>query len=125
MKYTILSLCLCLILTHTWAQELYMPRNIKAAYKKGTRSLDGRPGRNYWQNRGRYNITVTAMPPDRNVKGTEQITYTNNSPDTLRNLVIRLILDIHKPTTVRNGEVSEDYLTSGVHVDAFSVNGQL
>jgi hypothetical protein len=106
------------------AQSLYMPREIQNAFNKGTRSPDGRPGRNYWQNYGRYNITVTAMPPDRNIKGAEQITYINNSPDTLRNLVIRLILNIHKPTTVRYGEVSEDYLTSGVHIDAFTVNGQ-
>ncbi|HSC37196.1 MAG TPA: hypothetical protein VLD19_04970, partial [Chitinophagaceae bacterium] len=85
------------------AQSLYMPREIQAAFNKGTRSPDGRPGRNYWQNYGRYNITVTAMPPDRNIKGAEQITYINNSTDTLRNLVIRLILNIHKPTTVRYG----------------------
>jgi len=106
------------------AQPLYMPRDVQGAFNKGTRSPDGRPGRNYWQNRGRYNITVTAMPPDRNIRGTEQITYFNNSPDTLRNLIIRLILNIHKPGTVRYGDAGDDYLTSGVHVDKFTVNGQ-
>ncbi|ULT45768.1 hypothetical protein KRR40_22610 [Niabella defluvii] len=34
------------------AQELYMPRNIKAAYNKGTRSVTGIPGAAYWQNQG-------------------------------------------------------------------------
>ena len=29
------------------AQDLYQPRDIKAAYKKGTRSADGKPGKNY------------------------------------------------------------------------------
>src|ERR1700740_2393238 len=76
------------------AQSLYMPREIQSAFNKGTRSPDGRPGRNYWQNYGRYNITVTAMPPDRNIKGTEQITYINNSPDTLKVLSIKLIFNI-------------------------------
>ncbi len=106
------------------AQSLYMPRDVKQAYKKGTRSMDGRPGKNYWQNYGRYNITITALPPDRNIKGTETITYINNSPDTLRNPVIKLFLNIHKPGAPRESGASPDYLTSGVHVDAFIINGQ-
>jgi len=64
------------------ANALYMPRAVQQAYRKGTRSPDGRPGSAYWQNRGRYNIAITALPPDRTVRGTEQITYMNNSPDT-------------------------------------------
>src|SRR6266550_5141998 len=67
------------------SNALYMSRDVKAAYRKGTRSPDGRPGVNYWQNRGRYNIAITAVPPDRTIRGSEQITYMNNSPDTPRN----------------------------------------
>src|SRR5712691_13538865 len=63
---------------------LYMPRAVRHAYVKGTRSQDGRPGNNYWQNRGRYNITITALPPNRTISGSEEITYFNNSPDTIR-----------------------------------------
>ena len=73
---------------------LYTPRDVKEAYKKGTRSMDGRPGKNYWQNKAVYTIAMSAMPPDRNIKGDEQITYTNNSNDTLRNPVIKLFLNI-------------------------------
>src|SRR4030095_11587505 len=79
------------------AQDLYMSRDVEHAYKNGTRSMDGKPGKNYWQNHGRYTITMTATPPDRNVKGTETITYINNSPDTIRNPSIKLFLNIHKP----------------------------
>ncbi len=111
--------------TGVFAQTaLYMPRDVKQAYKKGTRSMDGRPGKNYWQNKAVYTINITAMPPDRNVKGSEQITYTNNSNDTLRNPVIKLFLNIHKPGAPRDGGAQKDYLTSGVHIDAISVNGQ-
>ncbi len=106
------------------AQNLYLPRDIKKAYEKNTRSLDGRPGKNYWQNHGRYDITVTAMPPNRNITGTETITYFNNSPDTLRGIVIKLFLNIHKPGAPRDGGAQPDYLTSGVHIDKFSVNDQ-
>jgi len=106
------------------AQTLYMPRGVKKAYEKKTRLPDGRPGPNYWQNRARYTITLTTSPPNRSVSGTEQIVYYNNSPDTLRRLAIRFIVNIHKPGAPRAGGASDDYLTSGVTVDAFAVNGQ-
>jgi hypothetical protein len=104
-------------------QPLYMPRAVKQAFTKGTRSPDGKPGSKYWQNHGRYAITVTAAPPDRTIRGTEQIVYANNSPDTLRRLAMKLFINIHRPGAPRDGGASEDYLTSGVHIDAFSVNG--
>ena len=100
-----------------------MPRNVKAAFRKGTRSPDGRPGPAYWQNHGRYNIAITALPPDRTIRGSEQIVYMNNSPDTLRNPVIKLFLNIHKPGAPRVGGASPEYLTSGVRVDSLAVNG--
>ncbi|HEY9426473.1 MAG TPA: M1 family metallopeptidase [Gemmatimonadaceae bacterium] len=102
---------------------LYMPRTVKEAIANGTRSLDGKPGPSYWQNHGRYTMTVKVMPPDRTVRGSERITYTNNSPDTLNALVIKLFLNIHKPGAPRNGGASAEYLTSGVHIDTFAVNG--
>jgi hypothetical protein len=125
MTRTILcSLVLVLTQSILHSQSLYTPRNIQQAYKKGTRSPDGRPGPNYWQNKGRYTITVTAAPPDRTIFGTEHITYINNSPDTLRNPIIKLILNIHKPGAVRYGLSDSTYLTSGVVIDAFTQNGE-
>jgi hypothetical protein len=100
-----------------------MPRAVAQAYAKGTRSPDGRPGPRYWQNRGRYTIEVTAAPPDRTIRGTEQITYVNNSPDTLKNLVFKLFINIHRPGAPRDGGASPDYLTPGVQIDRFAVNG--
>src|SRR5258706_8466378 len=106
------------------AQDLYMPRNVKQAYKNQTRSLDGLPGKNYWQNHARYNITITAMPPDRTIKGTETISYINNSPDTLMGPNIKLFLNIHKPGAPREQPASADYLTAGVVIDACKAGGQ-
>ncbi|MFD2721298.1 M1 family metallopeptidase [Hymenobacter monticola] len=103
---------------------LYMPRDIKAAFAKGTRSPDGRPGPRYWQNRARYDITVQAAPPARDIRGRETITYYNNSPDTLRQVVLRIMQNIHKPGASRDGDASPDYLTSGVVIDTFLVAGQ-
>jgi hypothetical protein len=101
-----------------------MPRDIRAAYNKETRSPDGRPGKNYWQNRGRYTITIDAMPPDRTIKGSEQITYINNSPDTLKNTVIKLFINIHRPGAPRLRTANPEYLTDGISIDAVTVNGQ-
>jgi len=106
------------------AQDLYIPRDVRQAYANGTRSIDGNPGRNYWQNRGRYDITINAMPPDRNIKGMETITYINYSPDTLRTVNFKLFLNIHKPGAPRESGATADYLTDGVHIDDFQVNGQ-
>ncbi|MBS1656108.1 MAG: M1 family peptidase, partial [Bacteroidetes bacterium] len=49
-----------------FAQDLYMPRDVTKAFQNNTRSLDGKPGKNYWQNHARYTIHLTALPPDRN-----------------------------------------------------------
>ncbi|GAA4055907.1 M1 family metallopeptidase [Hymenobacter glaciei] len=104
--------------------SLYQPRDIKAAFAKGTRSPDGRPGPKYWQNRARYDITVQAAPPARDIRGRETITYFNNSPDTLRQVVMRLIMNIHRPGVSRDGDASPDYLTTGLVVDTLQVAGQ-
>ncbi|MEP6778813.1 MAG: M1 family metallopeptidase [Gemmatimonadaceae bacterium] len=112
------------MLTNAAPTPLYMPRAVTKAYAKSTRSPDGKPGKNYWQNHGRYAITLTAAPPNRTVTGSEAITYFNNSPDTLSSIVVKLFLNIHKPGAPRQAGASEDYLTSGIHIDSFSANGQ-
>ena len=106
------------------AQELYMPRNIKAAYTKGTRSADGKPGKNYWQNHGKYNIDIAVNAETKIVSGKEEIIYSNNSNDTLKTLAIRFVNNLHKPTSPRGGAVSADFLTTGLNIIAFSVDGE-
>ncbi len=120
----IFSLILLLSSLGSGAQELYIPRDMQEAYRKETRSMDGMPGRNYWQNRARYDIQVTAMPPNRIISGSEIITYYNNSPDTLRNPVIRLFMNVHKPGAPRDMTAMPDYLTRGVQVEKCTVNGK-
>lgn len=122
-KSIILTAFCSLLLWQAQAQDLYMPRDIKRAYDKETRSLDGRPGKNYWENHGHYTISITVLPPDRTVKGVEQITYYNNSPDTLKRLNMKLILNIHRPGAARFSPADDDYLTPGVQIDEFNING--
>ena len=123
-RFRPLLLGLLLLTGNAQAQTLTMPRIVKQAYQKGTRALNGKPGPNYWQNTARYVINITATPPNRAIQGTETITYVNNSPDTLRNLVIKLILNVHAPGAVRRGgPASPDYLTSGMNIDRYTENG--
>ena len=93
------------------------------AYEKGTRSPDGRPGPHYWQNSARYEISIETAPPDRSIRGSEKITYFNNSPDTLPVIVIRLTVNVHKPGAVRLGAEDLTYLNSGVQIDSYAENG--
>jgi hypothetical protein len=100
------------------AQTLTMPPEIQKAYDNGTRSVNGKPGKNYWQNHGRYSISLTVMPPDNTIRGVEQITYFNNSPDTLRSLNMKLIENVHLGGGRRPADTS-----AGIKLDEFEARG--
>ena len=103
------------------AQQLYMPRNFKRAVAHGTRSLSGAPGPRYWQNHARYDIRLQVAPPDRTIRGVEDIQYINESPDSLHDLVIRLTLNVHKPGAIHYQDYPQGFLTDGVQIDSFVV----
>ena len=120
----IISLCFVLISANIFAQQpLMMPQNIKKAFTNETRSADGKPGKKYWQNHGKYNINVSVAPPSKTVTGTETISYINNSPTELKTLMFKLILNIHVPGTARQNTASADYLTKGIIIDKYVENG--
>jgi hypothetical protein len=48
------------------------------------RSSSGKPGPDYWQQRADYTISATLDTTLTEISGSVQISYTNNSPDTLR-----------------------------------------
>ena len=122
---TLLSCAICVTLLHcTQAQTIFIPRDVQQAYKKGTRSMDGKPGPHYWQNFGRYDIALSLAPPNKTIKGKETITYFNRSPDTIRNPVIKLILNAHTPGAIRQFPVSGEEFSSGIIIDALTENGQ-
>ncbi len=113
-----------LITSISLAQDLYIPRDVKQAYKNKTRDKNGMPGENYWQNTADYQIKLQVAPPNKTITGSETITYTNNSPDTLKVLNYKLIVNVHKPGAVRLHPVTNDYLTSGIHIDKYVENGE-
>jgi hypothetical protein len=54
------------------------------------RTASGAPGHKYWQQQADYEINVTLDENNQSIVGKEQITYTNNSPDTLSYLWLQL-----------------------------------
>ncbi|HAT93492.1 MAG TPA: aminopeptidase, partial [Sphingobacterium sp.] len=64
------GLTLLLLTGAAHAQELYTPRNIQQAIAKGTRTTTGIPGKNYWQNFGKYDVRVQLDPATKMVSGT-------------------------------------------------------
>ncbi|ANH83495.1 aminopeptidase [Niabella ginsenosidivorans] len=122
-KLPFLTALLILLCGAVAAQELYMPRNIQKAIAKGTRATTGLPGAKYWQNRGSYEISATVNTAQKTVSGKERIVYANNSPDTLHTVFIRFVNNIHKPEAPRAGPVSKDFLTTGLHILSFAVDG--
>lgn len=110
------STFLFLFIQASQGQELYQPRNIKAAYAHETRSKNGAPGKNYWQNHGKYDMDIKVDPQSKLVSGKENIYYTNNSPDTLHKIVIRFVNNLHKPGAIRSSNASKDFLTSGLRI---------
>ncbi|UOQ54752.1 M1 family metallopeptidase [Hymenobacter cellulosivorans] len=75
------------------------------------RTASGAPGADYWQQRADYNIRVTLDDNTQSIKGSEDITYTNLSPDVLTYLWVQLdqnILDKNSITTsTQVGEVKD------------------
>jgi hypothetical protein len=101
---------------------LPVPRNIQTAYEKGTRSPVGIPAKNYWQNFAAYNIQIRFDPVTRLISGTEDITYTNNSPDTLKEIVFKLNPNIYKKGAVRYWKIDSADLSSGVKISKFVID---
>jgi hypothetical protein len=119
-----ITLFFVLILSITlFAQSnYYIPRNVLKAYEKGTRSFDGNPGPDYWQNFSEYKISVSIEPSSRILSGSETIVYYNNSPDSLNEIVIRLYPNISKPTSRRDFNIPDEAITEGVKITSFILN---
>ena len=114
-----------LSVTVVFAQEsrFFMPVEIQKAYENHTRSYDGRPGADYWQNTADYNIKVSIIPGEKRIEGHENVIYHNNSPDEINKLVVRLYGDVFKLGNPRLYPVYKDDITEGVELREVIING--
>ncbi|MEO0559608.1 MAG: M1 family metallopeptidase [Bacteroidota bacterium] len=124
----LLCSCLLALATTTTAQtQRVMPYPVmptpqfERAVANGTRTTDGTPGPNYWQNRADYDLSARIDETEQTLHGTGTITYTNNAPDALEYLVVKLKQNVHAPGVVRNRPVT---VTGGVTLENLTVNGE-
>jgi len=66
------------------------------------RTASGAPGPKYWQQRADYDISVELDEPNNVIKGTETITYLNNSPNPLTYIWLQLDENYHNPSSDNN-----------------------
>ena len=81
--------------------QTYQPRETFAPFDMGQavnryRSGNGLPGPDYWQNRADYAIRATLDPAAKTITGSVDISYTNNSPDTLDVLWLQLDQNLYR-----------------------------
>jgi len=70
-----------------------------------TRAASGQPGVEYWQNRADYQINVKLNAATNEIIGTDEITYTNNSPDKLSFVWLNLEQNLFKNDSRGNAVV--------------------
>ena len=101
--------------------NLPLPRNIASTYSKGTRSNNGAPGPAYWQNTADYSINADYNPATLLLKGNEKISYTNNSPDTLTEIVLKLYPNFYKKGSLTLWKIAAEDLGDGMSIETVSV----
>nr|WP_293837658.1 M1 family metallopeptidase [uncultured Arsenicibacter sp.] len=92
------------------------------------RTGSGAPGPRYWQNKADYKINVTLDEPQNTIKGEVEITYRNNSPESLPFLWLQLDQNAFadtsratKTTPVTGGRFGNTDFKGGVAVTGVSV----
>lgn len=125
MVKNLLFVGLLLVSSEISAQKKLLPLNIQKAYENETRSKDGTPGPRYWQNHADYKINATLDTGNDVLTGSETITYYNESPDTLRRIVIRLYQDFFRKGNARQWPVMDGDITNGVRISQLKIDGEI
>src|SRR5690606_881913 len=89
------------------------------AIERGTRTADGRPGPNYWQQRVEYRIEAELERATAPPQAEQVVVYRNHSPDTLRAIVMHLYQNAFAEGVERVRSVP---ITGGVTIRRVAVN---
>ena len=103
------------------SSKIYMPLDFRQAYEKGTRTYNGFPGSNFWQNTCIYKIQVDVNPSTRELNGKEWIEYINNSQDTIKRIYFNTYQDVYRKGSQRSYDMKEE--TKGIVIDSIIING--
>jgi hypothetical protein len=100
-------------------EDLFIPRDILEAYQNGSRSYNGNPGPNYFQNQVDYHIDAEFDPLTRELTGSSTITFHNNSPEDLRFILLRNYYEIFRKGAARGKKI--DPIDAGTGTDLISL----
>ncbi len=126
MKYL---LTFCVVLSTAWlsnfaVSQTFIPGEIRNALDNKTRSKTGKPGTAYFQNYADYVLDVDFDPITGQLEGKAQITYYNNSDDTLNKLVVRNYMNLFKKGVPRDFNVGEADLHEGAEISEIQIDGE-
>ena len=71
------------------------------------RPATGEPGKEYWQQKVDYKISVSLDEDKKSIKGSEIITYHNNSPLDLKYIWLQLDQNIFKSDSIKNQTLTQ------------------
>ncbi len=101
--------------------DMYIPPSIHKIYEGNTRSWDGKPGSDYWINKAEYNLKAEINIDSSILYGQGEVNYYNNSPDTLKMLVIQLFQNRFKKGSQKDNKMNPAAFTDGIVITKFSV----
>ena len=97
--------------------EAFKP--IYSTFATETRSASGQPGHNYWQNKADYKLKATLNDEKKEITGSTEITYTNNSFDNLGFLWLQLDQNLFKKDSRGNSVIPMGGSRNGAKGQAF------
>ncbi|MEX2603122.1 MAG: M1 family metallopeptidase, partial [Gracilimonas sp.] len=97
------------------------PLDFKYSVEEGFRTFTGKPGPEYFTNYAHYKLNAALSPSDTMLYGEAEITYFNNSPDTLYYLVFELAQNLHKKGVPRK-DFTE--ITGGMNITRITIGNQ-
>src|SRR5690349_10744443 len=103
------------------ALRLDAPEAITRAVARGTRTLTGVPGPNYWQQYATYQLEAELNPILKRVTGRGRVVYYNRSPDTLPVVYVQAYQNLFRPDAKRNQQTPK---LGGIDFDKVMAQGK-
>jgi hypothetical protein len=121
----VLIVCLLCTSVPSFCQKssLFESGEYKAAYERGTRSRDGMPTEKYWQNHASYDIKADFDPSTHLITGHLSVKYFNESPDTLKSIIFKLMQNVYQKGAVRQMAVDVENLHDGIIIKNVQYEG--
>ena len=105
-------------------RDIPITNAIRKALVAGSRDSSGSPNSKYWQLRVDYNIDVKLDVSTSRLTGHEVITITNNSPDALAQIGLRLDPNHFLPTVPHAAPWIPSETTDGLQITRLTVDGK-